>query len=51
MKVNRMGITEILRRIWLFSANKIKSSESFSIIITGVRPKDERALASESRCR
>jgi hypothetical protein len=25
-----MGITEILRRIWLFSANKIKSSESFS---------------------
>jgi hypothetical protein len=23
-----MGITEILRRIWLFSANKIKSSES-----------------------
>ena len=24
-----MGITEILRRIWLFSANKIKSSESF----------------------
>ena len=28
-KVKRMGITEILRRIWLFSANKIKSSESF----------------------
>ena len=25
-----MGITEVLRRIWLFSANKIKSSESFS---------------------
>ena len=25
-----MGITEISRRIWLFSANKIKSSESFS---------------------
>ena len=25
-----MGITEILRRIWLFSANKIKSSHSFS---------------------
>ena len=25
-----MGITEILWRIWLFSANKIKSSESFS---------------------
>ena len=25
-----MGITEILRRIWLFSANKIKSSEYFS---------------------
>ena len=25
-----MGITEIFRRIWLFSANKIKSSESFS---------------------
>ena len=23
-----MEITEILRRIWLFSANKIKSSES-----------------------
>ena len=30
MKVRRMGITEILRRIWVFSANKIKSSESFS---------------------
>ena len=25
-----MGITEILRRIWLFSANKMKSYESFS---------------------
>ena len=25
-----MGITYILGRIWLFSANKIKSSESFS---------------------
>ena len=25
-----MGITEILGRIWLFSANKLKSSESFS---------------------
>ena len=25
-----MGITKILRRTWLFSANKIKSSESFS---------------------
>ena len=30
MKVKRMGITEILRKIWLFSANKLKSSESFS---------------------
>ena len=30
MKVKRMGKTEIFRRIWLFSANKIKSSESFS---------------------
>ena len=30
MKVKRMGITEILRRIWLFSANKIKSCECFS---------------------
>ena len=30
MKVKRMGITEILKRILLFSANKIKSSESFS---------------------
>ena len=30
MKVKRMGITDILRRIWLFSENKIKSSESFS---------------------
>ena len=29
MKVKRMGITEILRRIWLFSSNEIKSSESF----------------------
>jgi hypothetical protein len=30
MKVKRMGITEILGMIWLFSATKIKSSESFS---------------------
>jgi hypothetical protein len=30
MKVKRMGITESLRRIWLFSANKIKSSKSVS---------------------
>ena len=30
MKVMRMGIVEIFRRIWLFSANKIESSESFS---------------------
>ena len=30
MKVKRMGITEILKRIWLFSANKAKSCESFS---------------------
>ena len=30
MKVKRMGIAEILRRIWLFYANKIKSSDSFS---------------------
>ena len=30
MKVKRMGVTEILRRIWLFSANNIKSSESVS---------------------
>ena len=30
MKVKIMGITEVLRRIRLFSENKIKSSESFS---------------------
>jgi hypothetical protein len=30
MKVKRMGITGILRGIWLFSANKIKNFESFS---------------------
>jgi len=30
MKVKKMGITEILRRIWLFSANKIKNFESGS---------------------
>ena len=30
MKVKRMGITEILRGVWLFSANKMKSSESVS---------------------
>ena len=29
MKIKRMGITEPLRRIWVFSANRIKSSESF----------------------
>ena len=34
MKVKRIGITEILRRIWLFSANEIKSSESFSKLPT-----------------
>jgi hypothetical protein len=27
-KLEEWEITEILRRIWLFSANKIKSSES-----------------------
>ena len=27
MKVKRMEVSEILRRIWLFSSNKIKSSE------------------------
>ena len=26
----RLGITDVLRRIWLFSINKIKSSESAS---------------------
>jgi hypothetical protein len=26
MEVKRMGITDILRKIWLFSANKIKSA-------------------------
>ena len=36
MKVNRMGITEILRRVWLFSANKIMSSESVIKQITQV---------------
>ena len=30
MNVKSMGITEILISIWLVSANKIKSSESFS---------------------
>jgi hypothetical protein len=30
MKVKRKGTTEILRRIWLFSAKKMKSSESGS---------------------
>ena len=30
MKVERMGIKEVLRRIWLISANKIKTSESVS---------------------
>ena len=30
MKVKRMGIKEILRRIWLFSVNKIRTSESVS---------------------
>ena len=28
MRVKRTGITEILRRIWLFITNKMKSSES-----------------------
>ena len=30
MKVKRMGITEFFGRIWLFSSNEIKSSESLS---------------------
>jgi hypothetical protein len=30
MKVKRMGITKVLRRIWLFSKNRIKNSESIS---------------------
>ena len=30
MKLKGMGITEMLRKICLFSENKIKSSESFS---------------------
>ena len=30
MNAKRMGITEILRSIWLFSANKIKISQFFS---------------------
>ena len=30
MKVKRMGITEFFKRIWPFSANEIKSSESVS---------------------
>ena len=30
MKVKRIGITEILRKLWLFSANQIENSESFS---------------------
>ena len=29
LKVKTMGKTEIMRRIWLFSANKTKSSKSF----------------------
>ena len=30
MKVKRMGIKEIFSRIWVISANKIKTSESIS---------------------
>ena len=30
MKIKRMEITKILRRIWLFSTNKVKSYESVS---------------------
>ena len=30
MKLKRMGIIEILKRIWLLSENKIRSSESVS---------------------
>ena len=31
MKVKRMGITEILRKIWLFSENKIKGLKIFFV--------------------
>ncbi len=30
MKVKRMGITEILKGIWIFSGNEIENSESVS---------------------
>ena len=43
MKVKRMGITKILRRIWLFPANKIKSSESVS------KQPTQLILAAENR--
>ena len=32
MKVKRMGITETLRRIWLFNANKIKPVHSSFVL-------------------
>ena len=34
MKVKRMGIKEILRKIWLISSNKIKTSESATVVIS-----------------
>ena len=44
MKVKRMGITEILRRTWLFSANKIKSSKYVS-----KQPTTQLIIAAEIR--
>ena len=44
MKVKRMEITEILRRTWLFSANKIKSSKYIS-----KQPTTQLIIAAEIR--
>ena len=44
MKVKRMEITEILRRTWLFSANKIKSSKYVS-----KQPTTQLIIAAEIR--
>ena len=50
MKVKRMGITEILRRVWLFSANKIKSSESFSKQPTQLNNRRTQLIIAAHNC-
>jgi hypothetical protein len=43
-----MGITEIMRRIWLFPVNKIKSSESFSKQLNSTHHRTQLIIAAHN---